>query len=111
MPMWRLKVARDQPSCLRKAINSCGVMLLHVDRAALIATGSVLLELASLLKHDLDKERAGGGDPLGKAVVERLHIRDFRPGHPHRARQPHPVEIGMAEIEHVERFAEGIATP
>ena len=59
----------------------------------------MLLELASLLKHDLDKERAGGGDPLGKAVVERLHIRDFRPGHTHRTCEPHPVEIGVPEIE------------
>src|SRR5262249_5998874 len=64
---------------------------------------------ASRLQYDLDEKWTGGGDPFGKAVVERLHRRDLRTGHAHRARQPHPVEIGVAEIEDVECFAPRIA--
>src|SRR5215469_6228929 len=60
-------------------------------------------------EHDLDQKRAGGRDPLGEAVVELFHRRDLRPGDPHRTRQPHPVEIGVAKIEHVERLAARVA--
>ena len=65
--------------------------------------------LSSHLQHDLDEEWARRGNPFGEAVVERLHCRDPRAGHAHRARETHPVEVGMAEIEHVERLAAGIA--
>src|ERR1700730_16353953 len=36
-------------------------------------------------QNHLYKERAGGGDALGEAVVERVHCRDPPAGHAHRA--------------------------
>src|SRR6516162_8362967 len=89
-----------------KSVSNC-----PTNQIRRIATGSKPMLAAALLEHDLDEKRAGGGNALGKAVVERLHRRDLRAGHAHRAGKTHPVEIGVAEIEHVERLAARIAGP
>src|SRR5260370_6899901 len=60
-------------------------------------------------EHGLYQKRGGGGDALLQAVVERLHRGDPRSRNPHRARQPHPVEVRVTDIEHVERLAAGVA--
>ena len=47
--------------------------------------------------------------PSAKRSLNASIVVTLAPGHTHRARQPHPVEIGVAEVEHVECFAAGIA--
>src|ERR1700739_1855338 len=61
-----------------------------------------------LSEHNLDQKWAGRGDALGKAVVEGFHRRNPRAGDAHRPCQTDPVQVGVPEIEHVERLAAGI---
>src|SRR5580704_17861972 len=68
-----------------------------------------LFQSEPLLELDFDEVGPWRRDALGKATVELLHRRDLGAGYPHRLREPHPVEIGPPEIEHVERLAAGVA--
>src|ERR1043166_8369492 len=55
--------------------------------------------------QDFDQIRPRHGEASGEADIEVIHVVDAHAGHAHAARERNPVEIGTAEVEHVERLA------
>src|SRR5215468_8142905 len=52
-----------------------------------------------------DQIRSRRGEAFSQPLVEVVHVVDARARHAHAAGERNPVEIGAAEIEHVERLA------
>src|SRR4051812_19755171 len=65
----------------------------------------------SRLQHDLDQIRPRRAQTLGEAAVEPVHVGDPRARYAEAFREADPVDVRVAEIEHVQGLAPRVAGP